>query len=257
MREPLTALLTTLNEERNIRDCLASVSWADEILLVDSGSTDDTLKIAERFKPRILEHEYENAAAQKNWAIPQAKHDWVLVVDADERVSPKLRLVIEAILLDASDFSPGYYIRRENYFFGRKINHCGWQRDYVLRLFDRRKGKYEDKRVHADVKLEGRPGRIEQVLTHHTYRDWDEYFERFNRYTEWAAQDLFDAGKSAGFFNLFFRPLTRFYKQYVWHCGFLDGRTGLILCMLSAFSVFTKYAKLYRMRKGSLNHGEH
>jgi glycosyltransferase involved in cell wall biosynthesis len=256
MRESVTALVTTLNEERNIQDCLASVAWADEILLVDSGSTDDTLKIAERFKPPILKHEYENAATQKNWAIPQAKHDWILVVDADERVSPELKLEIERILLRGPEHS-GYYIKRENYFFGKKISYCGWQRDYVLRLFDRRKGKYEDKRVHADVKLEGKPGRIEQVLTHYTYRDWNEYFERFGRYTTWAAQDLLEAGKGAGFFNLFFRPLIRFYKQYIWHGGFFDGRAGLILCMLSAFSVFTKYAKLYRMRKDATDAPKH
>lgn len=248
MKQPVTALVTTLNEERNIRDCLASIAWADEILLVDSGSTDETLKIAEQFKPRVLEHEYVNAAAQKNWAVPQAKHDWVLIVDADERVSPELRLEIERILLQGPQH-PGYYIKRENYFFGRKVRYCGWQRDYVLRLFDRRKGKYEDKWVHADVTLDGEPGRIEQVLTHYTYRDWDEYFERFKRYTTWAAKDLFEAGKKAGFFNLFLRPMFRFYKQYIWHAGFLDGRTGLILCMLSAFSVFTKYAKLYEMHK--------
>jgi glycosyltransferase involved in cell wall biosynthesis len=248
MRQPLTALVTTFNEESNIRDCLASVAWADEILLVDSGSTDKTLEIAEQFNPRILEHEYENAAAQKNWAIPQAKHDWVLVVDADERVSPELKLEIERLLLRGPEH-PGYHIKRENYFFGRKISFCGWQRDYQLRLFDRRKGRYEEKWVHANVLLDGRPGRIEQVLTHYTYRNWDEYFERFGRYTTWAAKDLLEAGKHAGVFNLFFRPLFRFYKQYVWHAGFLDGRTGLILCMLSAFSVFTRYAKLYNMRK--------
>lgn len=250
MRQSVTALITTLNEEHNIRDCLASVAWADEILLIDSGSTDNTLEIAGQFKPRVLEHEYENAAAQKNWAIPQARHDWVLIVDADERVSPELKIEIERILLRGPEH-PGYYIKRENYFFGRKVNHCGWQRDYVLRLFDRRKGRYEDKWVHADVQLDGKPGRIEQVLTHYTYRDWDEYFERFSRYTTWAARDLQEAGKSAGFFNLFVRPVVRFWKQYLWLGGLLDGRTGLILCMLSAFSVFTKYAKLWRMTRAN------
>jgi len=248
MREPVTAIVTSFNEECNISDCLASVSWADEVLLVDSGSTDDTLKIAERFKPRILTHEYENAAAQKNWAIPQAKHDWILVVDADERVSPELKIELERLLLRGLEL-PGYYIKRENYFFGKKVNYCGWQRDYVLRFFDRRRGEYEKKHVHADVKLDGKPGRIKQVLTHYTYRDWDEYFERFGRYTTWAAQDLHEAGKSAGLFNLFVRPVIRFWKQYLWHGGFLDGKTGLILCMLSAFSVFTKYAKLWQRRK--------
>jgi glycosyltransferase involved in cell wall biosynthesis len=252
MREPVTALVTTFNEQDNIQECLASVAWADEVLLVDSGSTDDTLKLAERFDPRVLEHEYVNAAAQKNWAIPQAKHDWILIVDADERVSPELRLEIERILLRGVEH-PGYYIKRENYFFGRKIGHCGWQRDYQLRLFDRRKGRYEEKWVHANVKLDGQPGRIEQVLTHYTYRSWDEYFERFGRYTTWAARDLLERGKKPGIFNLFLRPLFRFYKQYVWHGGFLDGRTGLILCMLSAFSVFTRYAKLWQMRKQSEN----
>ncbi len=250
MSEPITAIVTTLNEERNIGDCLQSLAWADEILLVDAGSGDRTLEIAGKFKARVLEHEYENAAAQKNWALTQAKHDWVLIVDADERLSAGLQDRLKAILAGEMRHC-GYYVRRQNYFFGKRIRHCGWQRDYVLRLFDRRRGQYEKKRVHAGVVVEGKAGTIEEMLLHYTYRDFGEYFERFDRYTTWAAQDLFDEGKRAGFFNLFVRPVIRFCKQYFLHLGLLDGRAGLVLCMLSSYSVFTKYARLWQMRRSA------
>lgn len=249
-RAKVTVLVPCCNEEENIEECLAGVRWADEIMVVDSGSADKTLEIARRFTDRILEHEYVNSAAQKNWAIPQASHKWVLVVDCDERVTPELRdEILEVLKQDGAGFD-GFRIHRTNHFFGKRIKRCGWERDDVLRLFRRDKSRYLDREVHADVIVDGKTGRLKGKFLHYTYRSFDQYFKKFERYTTWASGDLYNRGSKAGVINLFFRPIWRFFRMYVVRLGFLDGIEGLILCTLAAFSVFTKYAKLReRIRK--------
>lgn len=242
MREPLSVLVPTRNEEANLRACLESLQWAEEIVVVDSGSGDGTLPIARELAHRVLQHEYVNPAAQKNWALPQLKHRWVLVVDADERVPPELRAEIERVLADPAR-ADGYWIRRRNYFLGRPIRGAGWQRDKVLRLFDRTKGAYGARHVHEEVEIRGRVGALRARFTHYTYRSLDQYFEKFGRYTRWSALDLKERGKRASFGRLLFRPWLRFLRMYVLEGGFREGRHGLVLCSLAAFSVFTKYAR--------------
>lgn len=242
MREPLSVLVPTRNEEANIRACLDSVRWAEEVVVVDSGSADQTVSIARSIADRVLEHEYVNSAAQKNWALPQLRHRWTLIVDADERVTPALRAEIERVLADPRR-ADGYWIRRANHFLGRPIGSAGWQRDKVLRLFDRTKGAYEPLHVHAEVRVEGRVDSLRERLLHHTYRDLDQYFEKFTRYTKWSAADLRQRGVRASAARLLFRPWLRFLRMYVLEGGFREGRSGIVLCMLAAFSVFTKYAR--------------
>lgn len=242
MREPLSVLIPTKNEEANLPACLESVRWADEVVVVDSGSQDGTLAIARATADRVLTHEYVNSAAQKNWALPQLTHRWVLIVDADERVTPALRAEIERVLADPGR-ADGYWIRRANHFLGRPIGGAGWQRDKVLRLFDRAKGAYRPLHVHAEVEIRGRAGFLRGRLTHDTYRNLDQYFEKFHRYTRWSAEDLRQRGVRASFGRLFFRPWLRFLRMYVLEGGFREGRHGLVLCWLAAFSVFTKYAR--------------
>jgi len=242
VREPLSVLVPTRNEEPNVRACLESVRWAEEVVVVDSGSADRTVPIARSIADRVLEHEYVNSAAQKNWAIPKLTHRWVLIVDADERVTPALRMEIERVLADPARAS-GYWIRRANRFLGRPIESAGWQRDKVLRLFDRTKGAYEPLHVHAEVRIEGRVGMLGERLTHDTYADLDRYFEKFSRYTKWSAADLKQRGIRASAARLLVRPWTRFFRMYVLEGGFREGRHGIVLCMLAAFSVFTKYAR--------------
>lgn len=253
MREPLSVLVPTKNEEPNIRACLDSVRWADEVVVVDSGSTDGTVAIARSIADRVLEHEYVNSAAQKNWALPQLTHRWALIVDADERVTPALRAEIERVLEDPAR-AEGYWIHRANHFLGRPIGSAGWQRDKVLRLFDRTKGAYEPLHVHAEVRIEGRVGSLRERLIHHTYRDLDQYFEKFARYTRWSAADLKARGVRASAARLLLRPWLRFLRMYVLEGGFREGRGGIVLCMLAAFSVFTKYARRWedeiRSREG-------
>jgi glycosyltransferase involved in cell wall biosynthesis len=235
-------LVPAKNEEHNLDACLRSVRWADEVVVVDSGSADGTLAIARAIADRVLEHEYVNSAAQKNWALPKLTHRWVLIVDADERVTPSLRAEIESVLGNPAR-ADGYWIGRANHFLGRPIRSAGWQRDRVLRLFDRTKGEYEPLHVHAEVRIRGTVGSLRERLVHHTYRDLDGYFEKFGRYTRWSAEDLKKKGVRASAPRLLLRPWLRFFRMYVLEGGFREGRAGIVLCMLAAFSVFTKYAR--------------
>ncbi|MCE5228009.1 glycosyltransferase family 2 protein [bacterium] len=248
-RSTLTVLIPTFNEQANIRDCLASVAWADEIFVVDSFSTDQTPELAKAAGARVTQHEYVNSATQKNWALPQATHPWVLIVDADERVTPGLRDEILAILeADArgdASVMDGYRIGRLNHFLGRRVRYCGWQNDNVLRLFRRDLGRYQDRQVHADVEIKtGRIGRLRAKFLHYTFATFDQYMRKFDRYTTWAAGDRGRRTKRVGVQHLALRPAGRFLKQYVLKRGFLDGRIGLVVCSLAAYSVFMKYAKL-------------
>jgi glycosyltransferase involved in cell wall biosynthesis len=246
----LTVLVPTGNEEANLRACLESVKWADELFVVDSFSTDRTLEIAEEFGARVVQHEYVNSAAQKNWAIPQASHDWVFVLDADERVPPELAEEIRgALALPDSERAAAYSVRRRTFFFGREIRHCGWETDSVIRLFDKRRAGYPEMWVHANMDVNGPVGRFRGRLLHYTYTSMEQYFEKFGRYTTWSAKDLAERGRRATLLNLLARPLCRFLKMYLLRLGFLDGLPGAVLCGLAACSVFTKYAKLWEMQR--------
>lgn len=245
----ITVLTLVPNAGDRLPRCLESVRWADSIFcVVDPKTSDGSDEVARRYTDRVVVHEYENAAAQRNWAIPQITTEWTLVLDADEWVSPELAERIKAIMV-APDSRDGYDIRRLSYFFGKLIRHCGWHHDYNLRLFRTRRGRYLDKRVHSKVVVEGLVGRIDEPMYHDTYRDFDEYFRTFQRFTTWGAQDAYERGKRAGLLDLTLRPMTRFVKMYVLRKGFLDGYHGAVLCGLGAFSVFTKYAKLWNIAR--------
>lgn len=247
-REKISVLVPCCNEERNIGECLERLTWADELLVVDSGSTDRTLEIAREYATRVLEHEYINSAAQKNWALPQLTHDWVLIVDADERVTPELREEILRVLGDPQRLD-GYRIYRLNHFMGKPVRYCGWQNDSVLRLFRKSLGRYQEREVHADVVLNGRVGALDNKLLHYTFTSFEQYMRKFDRYTTWAASDRAKKTPVVRWHHLTLRPAFRFFKQYVLKLGFLDGKVGLIICSLAACSVFMKYAKLWERQQ--------
>jgi glycosyltransferase involved in cell wall biosynthesis len=243
-REKLTVIVPCRDEEENIAACLVSCRpLADEILVVDSFSTDRTVELARPIADRVLEHEYVNSATQKNWAIPQATHPWVLIVDADERVTPELADEIDATLLDPQH--DGWRIRRFNHFLGRPVRHSGWNRDTVLRLFRRDVGRYQGRHVHADVEGCRNVGMLSAPLIHHTCRDLETYMRKHERYTSWAAEDRAATTPRVRWHHLALHPAWRFIKQYILRLGFLDGKAGLIICWLSAHSAFMKYAKLW------------
>ncbi|MFN7972462.1 MAG: glycosyltransferase family 2 protein [Acidobacteriota bacterium] len=243
----LSALIPARNEEENLPGCLESVRFADEILVVvDAATTDRTASIASEFGARVLVHEYVNSAAQKNWALPQTAHRWILIVDADERVTLELQKEIRAILASEPPVA-GYEIPRRNQFLGHPIRFSGWQTDRVLRLFDRDRVRYEEREVHAKVLAPGPVPILECHLTHDTCRSFSQYWEKMRRYSDWGASELARKGKRAGVRHVFFHPVARFVKTFVLEQGFRDGMPGLVLCMLTAFTVYLKYAKLWEL----------
>ena len=246
-RRPLSVIITTYNEEVNIGACIESVTWADEILVVDSFSSDRTVEIIESYPVRLEQREYFGSAAQKNWALDRVTHDWVLIVDADERVTESLaREILE--LLASEPEAQGYSIRRENVFVDKVIEHSGWSTDKVIRLFRRDKGRYPNRRVHADLSIEGPTPLLRHAFLHYTFLSFDQYFDKFLNYAEWGAAQAYREGRTAGFVEILGRPVWRFFRTYVLQLGFLDGRHGLVLCMLMSFGVFLKYARLWEYR---------
>jgi glycosyltransferase involved in cell wall biosynthesis len=241
--EPLSVLITTLDEEENLPDCLASCAFADEIVVVDSGSRDATRDIAERAGATVLVHPFDDHASQKNWGLERVAHRWVLVLDADERVTPELRAEIEGLLAGA-ERRAGYRIRRSNHFLGRPIRGGGWQRETVLRFFDRTRGRYAPRRVHEEVEIDGPVAMLRGRLAHHTCRDLSTWIAKTARYAELGAEELKAQGRGPRPGDLLVRPALRFLKQWVLQGGFRDGEEGRILCAVSAFGVFLKYATL-------------
>jgi glycosyltransferase involved in cell wall biosynthesis len=245
MRPALTALVTTLNEEVNLRDCLESLQFADEIHVVDSFSTDRTVEIARSFpKVQLVQRTYYGSAAQKNWAMDRVTTPWLLIVDADERVPEELAREILG-LLEKGPAAKTYSIRRENVFLDRVIRHSGWSTDKVVRLMERGAARYPKRRVHADLEPEGAVPTLRTPMLHYTCRSLPQYLDKLHRYAAWGAADAFRSGREAGLVELVFRPGWRFFRMYVVQAGFLDGRHGLVLCGLQAWSVFLKWARVW------------
>lgn len=247
----LTAIIPTYNEEETIEDCLASVAFADEVLVVDSFSTDRTVDIARARGARVVQREYGYSAQQKNWAIPQARHEWVLLVDADERVSPELREEIRALLARGPE-ADGFWIRRANHFLGKRIRFCGWGSDKVIRLFRRDVSRYQDRQVHAEIDLAGPLPTLRHPLEHHTFRSWSQYWRKLDLYSEWGARQMFLEGRRTNGLAILWRPLGRFIRMYLLRLGFLEGTHGIVLSMLGAFTVYLKHARLWEMQRAAM-----
>jgi glycosyltransferase involved in cell wall biosynthesis len=236
----ITAVIVTYNEEDNIRECISGLDFAGEIIAVDSKSEDRTRSIAQELGARVIISEV-NYPEHKNIGIDSAQNEWIFVIDADERVTPALADEIKEKAKEGS--FDGYRLYRRNFFLSKEIKHCGWEKDSVVRLFRKTKGRYPDKRVHGELVLEGSEGRLKEKLNHYSYNSVSDYFEKVNRYTRWAAADA--AGKKVTAAKLFFNPAFRFIKMYFLRLGFLDGAHGFALCVMAAFSVFTKYFRIY------------
>jgi len=246
-RPLLSVIIPTFNEEEILPRCLESVGFADEILVVDSFSTDGTLEIARAAGARVVQREYGYSAQQKNWAIPQARHEWVLLVDADERVTADLRDEIRRTL-DGGPAADGYWIRRVNHFLGKRIRFCGWGTDRVIRLFRRDVSRYQDRQVHAEIDLPGPLPVLTHPLEHHTFRSFGQYWRKLDLYSEWGARQMYLEGRRPGGVQLLLRPMGRFIRMYVLRLGFLEGAHGVVLSLLGAFTVYLKYARLWEMR---------
>jgi glycosyltransferase involved in cell wall biosynthesis len=237
----ISATIITLNEENNIGDCLASLDWAAEIVVVDSGSTDRTEEICRANpKVRFSHHPWTGFGRQKNVAAALALNDWIFNIDADERVTSEL-----AVSILAADFAgfQGFRMARENYFGRKWIRHCGWYPDLNLRLYNRRECRFSERSVHETVECRGKVAVLKGNLRHFTYSGISDYLLRMDRYSTLAAAEVVKSGKKPGVMQLLVKPVFTFVKMYLLKRGFMDGYHGLLLSLLYAEYTFAKYAK--------------
>jgi glycosyltransferase involved in cell wall biosynthesis len=243
----ITAIIPTLNEEIHIADAIKSVSFADEIIVIDSFSTDKTIEIAEKLNVKIIKRKFDDFSSQKNFAINQASHGWIYILDADERVTPEVQKEILEAVQNPNGFV-GFYVRRTFYFAKQKINYSGWQRDKVVRLFLKAHCRYSGV-VHETIFTKGKLGFLKNKIEHFSYRDYDHYISKMNHYADLRARQLYEKGKIANLYHIFIKPPVRFFVHYVVRLGFLDGFAGIILAKTQAYGVFSRYVKLWLINK--------
>ena len=246
--EKISVAIITKDEERNIRDCLESVKWADEILVVDNGSTDRTLSICQEYGARIFQEEWKGYSGQKNSAVEKAGNEWVLNLDADERVSPELRQEMQKSLEENRGVD-GYWIPRKNFFLGQWIRYCGWYPDLNLRLFRKSRGRFGERAVHERVEVEGKTATLTHPLIHKTYQSLSDFFVRMDRYSTLAAQEMHRARRKFRRMDVVFRPPFTFLQMYLLRAGFLEGYLGFVLSVLYSYYSFAKYIKLKELPK--------
>jgi len=273
-KPPVSVLICTRNEARNLKACLESVAWAGDLVVLDSFSDDDTVNIARRLGARVVQRPFDNFSAHKNWALDHLDfaHDWVLIIDADERVSPALAQEIAAAVARPGEVC-GYYLARQNFFCGKWIRHGGWFPDYNLRLLKLGRGRYESRLVHEHVLLDVPAGYLENPLVHHDYKGLERYFDRHNVYSSLEAVEaagiiraarkparslpalLWTRGperrrflKNLAYRYLPARTLVKFLWMYVLRLGFLDGRLGFRYCLLHAFYEYQVSLKLEELQ---------
>lgn len=245
MTPMLSVVIITRNEAANIRDCLASVRFADEIIVVDSESTDDTVAICREMSARVIVQPFAGFGQQKNAGIDRATGEWILNLDADERAPEALRDEIRSVIA-SPNARDGYWIARQNYFGNQWVRHGGWWPDHTLRLFRRGRGRYNEHPVHAAVELNGTAGKLRHTLIHYTCRDFAVFADRQMRYAETIARALANEGCRAHAVDVALRPFFTFFKMYVLRAGFLDGAVGWKLAWLYARYTRRKYELLVR-----------
>lgn len=246
--QKLSTVIITKNEEHNIRDCLESIQWSDEIIVVDSGSTDDTVNICREMGCKVIESKWLGFGPTKQLAVDSAENDWILSMDADERISEALAKTIKRILSDQIP-ACGYRINRDSYYLGKLIRFSGWQKDRPLRFFNKKYGRFNDKIVHESVKIEGEIGFIKETILHFPYPDVNTHIDKINRYSSLGAQKLYEKNSTVCLAGIIFRGLFKFIKMYFLRFGFLDGLHGLVLAIISSFGVSLKYLKLWQLNR--------
>jgi glycosyltransferase involved in cell wall biosynthesis len=244
-RPGVSAIITTLNEEQHIAECIESLLWCDEILVVDSFSTDRTAEICRSYdKVRFHQRTYYGSAAQKNWAMDQVANEWILIFDADERCTPELQKEIQALLARGSEHD-AFTIRRRVYFMNKVIRFSGWQNDRVVRLVRRGTARYPNRRVHADMITRGPAPELKNPMTHYMADSLDEYARRIEKYSFWGAAQNWREKRRSGFTQIFGRSVWRFLRTYIFQLGILDGLHGLVFCMLQSYGTYLKWALLW------------
>ncbi len=246
----LSVIVITKNEAANIRDCIQSVAWADEIVVLDSGSTDQTASIAREMGAKVYVHaDWPGFGPQKNRALDYAGSDWVFSIDADERVTEPLRAEIEQAM-NAGD-ADGYFCPRLSQFCGTFIHHSGWYPDYVLRLFRRGAGRFSDSLVHESVQLSGKTARLGTPLLHYSYLTREDVERKVEHYSSAAARQMFESGRKSGAMDAVLRGGWAFLRTYLLRLGVLDGRAGWEIAAMNARTTYLKYQKLARLNQAS------
>jgi glycosyltransferase involved in cell wall biosynthesis len=246
----LSAVLITRNEEARLPAALESVRFADELIVVDAQSTDGTQDVARRYTDRVVVREWAGFVDQKNYAVSLAANDWVLSIDADERVTPELQRAVQSVLAKEPN-ARGYRVRRRSFYLGTWIKTTDWYPDYQLRLFDRRRGRWNGRHVHESVAVDGPVQPLDADLEHYPYRNVSDHLARIDTYTTLAARQMADAGRRASIVNLVADPAAAFLRNYLLKGGIRQGAIGLTVSMLNSYYVFLKFAKLLELQRTS------
>lgn len=247
MQNKISVIIITGNEEKNIRECLESVKWAEEIVVVDSESKDNTVEIAKRFTDNVYIRKWEGYANQKSYALNLAKNEWVLSLDADERVTIELAAEISNLKLDSTSLD-AYKIHRDNYFLGKKINHCGWGNDYQLRLFRKSKTKLTERLVHEGFIVDGKISTLKNSIIHYSYENLKDGFAKINEYSTLEANEKYQRKNVSGF-TIMLYPVIGFVQHYIFRKGFLDGSRGLLISLMHAMTKLQVQMKIWELRK--------
>jgi len=245
-RPKISVYMITRNNERTLEKALASVTWADEIVVVDSFSTDKTPEICRRFTDRVIQRPWPGFREQYQHAADLTTHPWVMFIDADEEISQELAEEIQCVVKEGEKSFDGFIIYRRTYYLGRWIRHGAWYPDYEIRLYCREKGRWEGG-LHAKIVVDGNVGSLKHEILHHTYRDISDQIRTLDLYSRIEAEDMLKAGERFRLFKLLFRPPFRLIKEYLLKQGFRDGIPGLVIIVATMFYVFIKHAKLWEL----------
>jgi len=250
-RLKVSVFVLAYNEKDKITDCLESVKWADEIVVLDSFSTDGTAEICRRYTDKIIQKKFEGFGKLRNAAVAACSNDWILSVDADERVTQELKEEVLGLLARGPD-ADAYYVPRKSHFMGRWIKHCGWYPDYRQpQFFNRTKMKYTEQLVHETFELNGKLSHLKGHALQYPFLNLDQYLRKMERYSSLRAEEMFKDGRKFSVFNAAVNPAAMFFRMYVAKLGFLDGVHGLILSMLYGYYTLLKYVKLWEKQTQS------
>ncbi|MBC7524972.1 MAG: glycosyltransferase family 2 protein [Flavobacterium sp.] len=242
----ITALAITFNEEENVKRYVEGLHFVDEIIFIDSISTDKTVALAHELNVSVLERKFDNFSDQRNYAISKAKNDWIIFFDLDEIISPLLESEIKSVLKNPMN-NVAFFVKRNFFFMGKHIRFGGWQNDKAVRLFNKNHCKYNGNLVHEEVQASGKIGIFKNGVNHYSYKNFDNYNDKLNLYSKLQATNLYNQKIKPNGYHLIFRPTYRFVWQYLFRFGILDGKEGFILAYVHSFSVFKRYLQLWMM----------